>query len=190
MIKKQKAALKSLRDNRNEANQNQDELRRILKTKLKALGAGDDEVEKIGNFMEKMNEAGTQRPYRQVPKDRFLNLIEYMENNDNKGLYTPILQKILRKEIQNVDDLKQFVRNNNSDGKYNELLNQIKNQNLEMKNLLRWLEVHNPDGNYNFLIQEMKKNPDYNKLDVNNFVEKNNQDGKYDDLKRKLNFAS
>lgn len=162
-------------------------MRQMKKKQKVALDCLREHRNEMNQMMGMSNQG---RPYRQIPKDTFLNLVEYMEINDDKGLYSPILQKVLRREIQNADDLKNFIRNNDSNGKYDELQKQIKNPNLEMKNLLRWLEMNNQDGKYNSLIEEMKRNPHFNKIDATNFLDNNNSDGQYDDLRRKLDFAS
>lgn len=57
-----------------------------------------------------------------------------------------------------------------------------------MFNIKRWMEMNNDDGRYNHLFQEMNKNPEFNKLDLLNYIEKGNVDGKYDRLKAKMNF--
>lgn len=55
-----------------------------------------------------------------------------------------------------------------------------------MENLKHFMQVNNSDGRYNPILEQIKNNPDFNKIDLLEYIDNNNLDGKLNPLKNKI----
>lgn len=97
-----------------------------------------------------------------------------MKNNNANEKYNQLIKKIEKGQIEDTTELLDFVNLNNQDGTYDKLKPWINNPKLEMENLKHFMLINNSDGRYNPILEQMKKNPNYNKIDLLEYIDNNN----------------
>lgn len=111
---------------------------------------------------------------------------ELIQRNNADGKMDDLIQFTNSLADPQLTDIIRFIKNNNADGRYEFLLQEI-NRREDIQALLKFLKSHQNAQEFEKLIRFIESNPAITMIDVADFINADNKDGKYDDVLRFIN---